>query len=100
MGRLTAWAQDAEDMLPRQRPPSMELHLGPSLPAWVLRLTALALAVAASLVVANSVVTTVLMLLACLTVLLWPGIGMPVAVAAFIGWGLMAGEPGAWQASV
>lgn len=100
MSRLTGWAQDAEDMLPKQRPPSMELHLGSWVPAWVLRLAAFAMAVAASLMVADSIVTTVVMLLACLTVLFWPGIGMPVAVAAFIGWGLMAGDPGGWQASV
>lgn len=100
MGRVSTWARRAEESLPEQRPPAMRLHLGPAVPAWVLRLAALLLAVGASVVVAGSVVTMVLMILASLTVAFWPGLGLPVGVAAFIGWGLMAGDPLVVEAAV
>lgn len=100
MGRVSNWARRAEASLPEQRPPTMRLHLGPAVAAWVLRLAALLLAVSASVVVANSVVTMVLMILASLTVAFWPGYGLPVGVAAFLGWGLMVGEPTVAESTV
>lgn len=99
MSRLTSWVRETEHSLARERHPSMELHLGSSIPAWVLRLAALACAAGASVIVTGSVSTATLMLLACVVVAIWPGFGLPPLLAAVIGWGLLAAEPTALAAS-
>lgn len=99
MGGRVSWLGRGEDALPQQRLPSMRLHLGASVPAWLLRVLAWGLAVGASLLVVDSAVMTALLVLASVLVLCWPGSEAPVVVAALIGWGLLATAPGAAVAS-